>query len=150
MLYKFRFFLVMLSVLLLQSCSTVYYVGETNKPTNIYSTNREIENIVYIIPAGTKVLIKKKYKSSYFIIYDKYKGYSIGCIFNNYHKFNSDSDGILYGYSTSKKKKNNYSSSSSSSRSYQSSSGGSVYVKGYYRKNGTYVKPHTRSAPKRR
>lgn len=25
------------------------------------------------------------------------------------------------------------------------SSGGSVYVKGYYRKDGTYVKPHTRS-----
>jgi hypothetical protein len=24
-----------------------------------------------------------------------------------------------------------------------------VYVKGYYRKDGTYVQPHTRSAPKR-
>lgn len=31
-----------------------------------------------------------------------------------------------------------------------SSSGGTVYVKGYYRKDGTYVSPHTRSAPKRR
>ncbi|MCT1525412.1 hypothetical protein [Sphingobacterium hotanense] len=30
------------------------------------------------------------------------------------------------------------------------SSGGTVHVKGYYRKNGTYVKPHTRSAPRRR
>jgi hypothetical protein len=28
--------------------------------------------------------------------------------------------------------------------------GGSVYVKGHYRKDGTYVKPHTRSRPKRR
>ncbi len=30
------------------------------------------------------------------------------------------------------------------------SSGGTVQVKGYYRKNGTYVRPHTRSAPRRR
>lgn len=29
-------------------------------------------------------------------------------------------------------------------------SGGSVQVKGYYRKDGTYVRPHTRSAPGRR
>jgi len=31
-----------------------------------------------------------------------------------------------------------------------SSIGGSVSVKGYYRKDGTYVRPHTRKAPKRR
>ena len=37
--------------------------------------------------------------------------------------------------------------SSSSSRS--SSSGGSVQVKGYYRKDGTYVRPHTRRRPSR-
>ena len=29
------------------------------------------------------------------------------------------------------------------------SSGGPVQVKGYTRKDGTYVKPHTRSAPRR-
>ncbi|MGO3892425.1 MAG: hypothetical protein ACTJHW_15750 [Paenalcaligenes sp.] len=34
--------------------------------------------------------------------------------------------------------------------SYAPSSGGSVRVKGYYRKNGTYVRPHTRRAPRRR
>jgi len=32
-----------------------------------------------------------------------------------------------------------------SSYSTPAGSGGSVYVKGYYRKDGTYVKPHTRS-----
>jgi hypothetical protein len=36
-----------------------------------------------------------------------------------------------------------------STRSTGSSNGGSVSVKGYYRKDGTYVKPHTRSTPKR-
>lgn len=30
------------------------------------------------------------------------------------------------------------------------SSGGTVNVRGYYRKDGTYVRPHTRSAPRRR
>jgi endonuclease YncB( thermonuclease family) len=29
-----------------------------------------------------------------------------------------------------------------------SSSGGSIHVKGYYRKDGTYVRPHTRSSPR--
>ncbi len=33
---------------------------------------------------------------------------------------------------------------------HSSSSGGSVYVRGHFRSNGTYVAPHTRSAPRRR
>lgn len=37
-----------------------------------------------------------------------------------------------------------------SSPSSSGSSGGSVHVNGYYRKNGTYVRPYTRSAPSRR
>ena len=40
--------------------------------------------------------------------------------------------------------------SSYSSSGTRSSGGGSVYVKGYYRKDGTYVQPHTRSSPRRR
>lgn len=35
-----------------------------------------------------------------------------------------------------------------SNSSYSTGTGGSVNVKGYYRKDGTYVSPHTRSAPK--
>jgi hypothetical protein len=38
----------------------------------------------------------------------------------------------------------------SSPRSRSSSSSGSVYVRGYTRRDGTYVHPHTRSAPRRR
>ena len=37
--------------------------------------------------------------------------------------------------------------STSSSSSYVPSSGGSVYVRGYTKKDGTYVQPYTRSAP---
>lgn len=36
------------------------------------------------------------------------------------------------------------------SSAYIPSTGGSVHVRGYYRKNGTYVRPHTRRAPRRR
>lgn len=32
----------------------------------------------------------------------------------------------------------------------QTNSGGTVHVKGYYRKDGTYVRPHTRSAPRKK
>lgn len=35
-----------------------------------------------------------------------------------------------------------------SNSNYSTSTGGSVSVKGYYRKNGTYVRPYTRSAPR--
>jgi hypothetical protein len=39
---------------------------------------------------------------------------------------------------------------SSAPRSSSLSTGGTVQVRGYYRKDGTYVRPHTRSAPRRR
>ncbi len=55
-------------------------------------------------------------------------------------------DYLLPPYS---RKSYSYSSSSNSSYSTGRSGGGSVQVKGYYRKNGTYVKPHTRSSPSR-
>ena len=38
---------------------------------------------------------------------------------------------------------------SDSGASSQGRSGGSVYVRGYTRKDGTYVQPHTRRAPRR-
>lgn len=41
-------------------------------------------------------------------------------------------------------------SSGSSSAASSSSGGGTVQVKGYYRKDGTYVAPHTRSASRRK
>ena len=54
-----------------------------------------------------------------------------------------DTGGSTSGYSYS-------SSSYSGSSGYSGTGGGSVYVRGYYRKDGTYVRPHTRSRPTRR
>jgi len=42
-----------------------------------------------------------------------------------------------------------FSPSRSSYSTSRGSSGGTVSVRGYYRKNGAYVRPHTRSAPRR-
>lgn len=54
-----------------------------------------------------------------------------------------NTQGSTSGYSYS-------SSSYSGYSSYSGTGGGSVYVRGYYRKDGTYVRPHTRSRPTRR
>ena len=52
--------------------------------------------------------------------------------------------GYSYGYGYS----GNYSAGNHTSSGYNSGTGGSVYVRGYYRKDGTYVRAHTRSRPR--
>ncbi|RZL17069.1 MAG: hypothetical protein EOO89_09790 [Pedobacter sp.] len=53
--------------------------------------------------------------------------------------------GRLAATSTSYKPSSSYGSGSTTTKSI----GGTVHVKGYTRKDGTYVRPHTRSAPRR-
>ncbi|MEO4872790.1 hypothetical protein ABHZ33_09370, partial [Bacteroides uniformis] len=60
--------------------------------------------------------------------------------------WNFDSETSTYKYSHS-----NHALNNSTKYKYKpTSTGGTVQVKGYYRKDGTYVKPHTRRAPSRR
>ena len=134
-----RLFAFSISIIFFASCSAVYYVGQTSSPTNIYSSFDTTSSLTYTVPMGTKILVKKKYKKYYYVVYDTYEGYSLNTEFLNYHRFNSNIDGDLYGYSTNKSKSSN-----------SSSLGGTVNVKGYYRKNGTYVQSHTRSSPSRK
>lgn len=143
----FLFSVIFWLAILLQGCGTVYYVGETTEETPIYSSEDITSSILYTAPVGTKFLIKKKKKKQYHVVYDKYQGYSYSPVFSNYHRFNSARDGNLYSYSTIKAKRTRSSSYRSSP---SSSSGGPVSVKGYYRKNGAYVRPHTRSSPRRK
>jgi len=123
------------------SCTTIYYVGQTSDSVKLYNSEDTSTLTTYIIPKGSTVLTTGKSKKYHYLIYETYKGYAYKPIYLNYHKYNSSIDGELYGYSTKKKK--SYSSSNGNS-------GGEVNVKGYYRKDGTYVRPHTRSAPKRK
>jgi hypothetical protein len=138
--HKFRS-LLCLSILafFLQSCTNIYYVGNTLTPVNIYSKADTASNSLVIVSPPTKLLTKKVSKRFHYVIYDSFKGYVYKPIYSNYHKYNYSVDGELYGYSSKKKKTHK-------STGY---SGGTVNVKGYYRKNGTYVKPYTRRAPTR-
>ncbi|MFC6223409.1 hypothetical protein ACFP2F_09170 [Hymenobacter artigasi] len=127
------------------SCTNIYYVGQTSEPTKLYAASDTATTLTYTVPVGSRVLSRKKSKKYHYIIFETYTGYAYNPVLGNYHKYNSAIDGNLYGYSSTKST-STYNSSSSSSKS----SGGPVHVKGYTRKNGTYVQPHTRSAPRRR
>lgn len=139
-------FFIICTALLLTSCSKVYYVGETTTPVTLYSTQDIASETVTTIPLTKKVLVKKRSRKFSHVIYENYQGYAYKPVLKNYHRFNSSNDGNLYGYSTLKNK----SRSQRNLSRHQTSQGGPVHVKGYHRKNGTYVRPHTRSAPTRR
>jgi hypothetical protein len=133
----FKYIAILIFSVFFFSCSSIYYVGETSEPIKVYSIVDTTTTVNYTIPVGSRVLTQKKSKKYYYIIYESHRGYVYNPNYKNYHKYNSSIDGILYGYSSTKPKSTN---------SYNSSSGGSVNVKGYYRKNGTYVRPYTRSS----
>ncbi|MBU2046577.1 MAG: hypothetical protein KJ712_07595 [Bacteroidetes bacterium] len=122
------------------SCTTIYYVGETTSITNIYLQTDTTSYLTYSIPSGTKVLSRKRGKKYNYLMYKNFFGYAYNPSFSNYHKYNSTTDGNLYGYSSYKPSSTSNSTSSGS---------GTVHVKGYTRKDGTYVQPHTRSAPRK-
>lgn len=134
-----KFVLVLLLTLSMQSCVTNYYYVKVNNDTPLYSEQSNGSTVVYTIPSGNGIYIKgKKYRKYRKIKYGNYVGWA----------YNPNYNGSTY-YSS---RTNSFSSSNtrSSSSSYTPSSSKTVNVKGYYRKNGTYVRPHTRSAPKRR
>ena len=137
--------LLLFSILLLfTSCVTNYYTVYTDEDAYFQkSINNEYQTV--FVPSGTAVYLNSSYqRRGYKKI--KYRG--------KYYW----TSGFKYSYSPTNYNSSSYSNSSSnytprSTSSYynsSSSSGKTVNVKGYYRKNGTYVKPHTRSAPRRR
>lgn len=115
---------------LISSCVTNYYSVNIEEDTPIYRSSRDKSEIISIIPKGNRVYLasgEKKYRK---IKWNDYVGWVVN------PKYNSGSV--------------NSNNSSNSNTSYSSSSNKTVYVKGYTRKNGTYVSPYTRSAPKRK
>lgn len=159
-----KFLVGFMLTFLISSCSTIYYVGETIEDVTLYSDANQAAGIKLIVPAKSRVLLKRKNKNYQYFIYQTSTGYAHRPRLSNYHKFNSASDGFIYGYSSSKKMvAPSYSPSQNtdsvvttspvrgrdSTISTQTSTGGTVNVKGYYRKDGTYVQPHTRSAPRK-
>lgn len=135
-------FLILFTFPALTSCKTVYYVGETTRALSLYATADDFGPSIFTIPSSERVLIKKRSKPYSHLVYENYEGYVYNPQFANVHRYNPKKDGILYSYPIIK--------STPSSTEKSSSGGGTVQVKGYTKKNGTYVSPHTRSAPSRR
>ena len=123
---------------LFTSCVTNYYFVNFEEDTPIFrNTNGNGESII-TIPKGDGAYInsgKKRYRK---IKWKNYKGWAINPVYSNPKSSNS------YSNKTSSSTTNYYHSAT------KTSTGGTVQVKGYTRKDGTYVRPHTRSAPRRK
>ena len=133
---------LILRLFVLNSCVTNYYFVNIDEDAIIYTSKKGTKSIA-TIPKGSGAYINSSDKKTRKIKWRNYKGWVINPVYSN---SNLSSNSGSY---------NSSSSSSSSSSSYnksstKTSSGGTVQVKGYTRKNGTYVAPHTRSAPRRR
>lgn len=119
------------------SCSTNYYTVLLSEDSKLYSST-DSSSVVTLIPKDTQVFLSSKSNSNNYkkIKWGNYSGWAYNpsyTTYNNYTPLKTSSNSSTYNY-----------------KSNSSSSGGSVSVKGYTRKDGTYVRPHTRSSPSRR
>lgn len=137
--------LLIILLFILNSCATNYYFVNIDEDTTIF-TSKNGEESVTIIPKGSGAYITRSNKKERKIKWRNFKGWAINPRYSN---------PIFSSNSNNNNNNNNSSSNNSSNNSYtksstRTSSGGTVQVKGYTRKNGTYVAPHTRSAPRKR
>lgn len=133
-----KVYLLLLFAFLTTSCVN-YYNVTVNADTILYSSENDRSSVVYTVPSGSSVYIKGKNSK-------KYRKMKYGNYFGWAHSPNYTAPSYYSSHSSS----NSNSSSNTRSSSNYSSPGKTVNVKGYYRKNGTYVQPHTRSAPRRK
>jgi hypothetical protein len=117
------------------SCVTNYYTVILEQDTNLYKNSSTSSNLKTIIPKGTEIFITNESKNLGYrkIRWNYYRGWTYKPSYKSYNNY--------------AKNNNSYKSSTPYKSTY---SGGTVHVKGYYRKDGTYVRPHTRSAQKKR
>jgi len=168
--------ITLLIIIILSSCNR-YYLVESSNPVK-YSSSDYISaseseySTEFVAPYNYFLLRKKKSfgQANYEIIYGDEVGYTPSTYGlklsrpvskKKYKKIYGSS--FLAYKQKSREVKNNYfqkkradenaayeADASGSSNTYKPGTGGPVHVRGYYRKNGTYVSPHTRSAPSRR
>lgn len=121
-------------LILFSSCTTNYYAMYIVDDTPVLARSHEGSSIRTMIPKGSQVYVSSGNSKYSKIKWREFRGWVPVLSYSNSNSFLLDST-----INTQK----TYSSP-------RQSSGGTVQVKGYYRKNGTYVRPHTRSAPRRR
>jgi len=137
--------ILFLTVILLftVSCTTNYYTVLLTEDTNLYKNSND-GTLITSIPKDTKVYISAQSNKK---LYKKIK-------WNNYFGWAYSPNYTSYSPYVPVKNYNRSNTSNPSANSYNyrpnTSTGGTVNVKGYTRKDGTYVRPHTRSAPRRK
>ncbi|BFM43957.1 hypothetical protein CFS9_25980 [Flavobacterium sp. CFS9] len=132
---------LILLLFILNSCASNYYFVNVDEDTPIFTSKNGKESVT-IIPKGSGAYITRSDKKARKIKWKNFKGWAINPLYSNPIFSNPT---LSANSSNNNSTDNNYTKSS-----IRTSSGGSVQVKGYTRKNGTYVAPHTRSAPRRR
>ena len=141
-----HFLFISLIIIIFSSCrihiTENYYTVTITEDAAIYLKSDLNSKLEEIVTAGEPIYMildksrngfrKIKYKGKVGYVYrPSFKTYSS----NEYKQITSTPDSIK------KAKVKTFNPSTTS---------GTVHVRGYYRKNGTYVKPHNRSAPRRR
>lgn len=163
---KTNLFISFSIIFLFSACSSQYYLSETATEIPLYYDKSASGEVITFIPEGKEIIIKgergptrRKVKFQNYVgwTYSPYLIYSKK--FNYSGTFRTTQKNTNYTSSFNKpskiKKQGTKSYSNNSTRTYQYSDNqinrsGRVNVKGYYRKDGTYVRPHTRSYPNSR
>lgn len=124
---------IFLILFLTSSCVTNYYFVNIEQDTPIYNSNNNGSVSKITIPKGCSAYVSLSKGKVKKIKWKDYKGWTRNPVYSLVTNSNAT-------------KPQSFTSSYSS----KPSSDKTVKVKGYYRKNGTYVRPHSRSAPKRK
>lgn len=160
-------FSLLVALLTFSSCTTNYYLAVSDTETPIYSTVNGYDRETTIEAGKAFVYVGKSLRTA--TRYGMTTGYSPylatwrplkkltkkqlnELVFTNDYGYTYSAVPISnYRYGRLLNAYPSYSPSATSKATTKStaSSGGTVQVKGYTRKDGTYVRPHTRSAPKR-
>lgn len=151
-------FFSLLASIFFTSCSR-HYVCYNDLPLPVY-TDESLSSQSYVIPSSQPFAVSSKARKVRKVTFNRATGY-----LSRYYPFRSKRrvskrfyerfviNNVYVAPTTVANKSASTSPSVSMPRSSSSShtpGSGTVNVKGYYRKDGTYVRPHTRSAPKRR
>ena len=136
-----KLFYLFLMYTLISSCSVEkYYLCTVDSPVDVY-TSADFGSKILTVNPSQKLIAYNRAGSYRRVSVGQQTGYI------RYTSFNSE---VQFPKTKLRKfKKLTDTNNGLATKVGTSTSGGAVQVKGYRRKDGTYVKPHTRSAPRR-
>ena len=151
--------LILIFTILMTGCSSgKYYIYQTESKIDLQPTKDNFLPYMYV-PKGKHIVIKESRSTVKKAQYGSHKGYICGTynLSNPIQISSKDIKHLTFNSTDStyyfKGKRIDFTESIKTKSSYspsRSTGTGRVQVKGYYRKDGTYVRPHTRKSPTKR